>query len=84
MLETSSLVVRHPNVYVDVSAYCDRYHYFPWDIYTLDKVEHKVLFASDYPLVSFANTINALEKVEISPEFKKGILGENAQKLLGI
>ena len=83
-MEAASLVARHPNVYIDISAYPDLYHYFPWDVYSKFNVEHKVLFASDSPLVSFAETLDALEKVDIGDEYKKGIRGENARRLLGL
>jgi predicted TIM-barrel fold metal-dependent hydrolase len=83
-LEAASLVARHPNVYIDISAYPDLYHYVPWDVYTKFNVEHKVLFASDNPLLSFTETLDALEGVDISDEFKENIRGKNAQQLLGL
>jgi predicted TIM-barrel fold metal-dependent hydrolase len=84
LLETASLVARHANIYVDVSVYIDRYHYFPWDIYSLDNVENKVLFATDYPLHSFKETLDAIDAVDIPESFKRKILGENAWQLLGL
>ncbi len=81
-LEAWSLVVRHSNVYVDISAYTDLYRYFPWDAYTKYNAEHKVLFATDNPLRGFKETLDALEGCDISPEFKEKIRGINAQRLL--
>jgi predicted TIM-barrel fold metal-dependent hydrolase len=83
-MEAWSLVVRHPNVYVDVSAYPDLYHYFPWDAYTKYNAEHKVLFATDNPLYGFTATLEALDRVDISEGFKTKIKGENAARLLGL
>ena len=40
--ETWSLVVRHPNVYIDVSAYISLYNHFPWDAYSKFNAEDKV------------------------------------------
>ena len=82
--DTYSVVLRHPNVYVDISAHYDLYGYFPWDAFTNYSIEHKVLFASDYPLVQWAGIMPAVEALPISNGFKKKILGENALKLLGI
>jgi len=82
--EVWSLVIRHPNVYVDISAYPNLYNHVPWDAYAKYDAEDKVLFATDFPLLSFSETLAALEAVDISTEFKKKILGENAKRLLGI
>ena len=44
----------------------------------------KILFGSDYPLLSPKRIIDQLESVELSPEDKAKILGGNAQKLLSV
>lgn len=82
--EAWSLVVRHPNVYVDISAFPGLYNHMPWDAYSKFESEHKVLFASDNPLFGFQETLDALDAVDISPAFKKKIQGENAARLLGL
>jgi predicted TIM-barrel fold metal-dependent hydrolase len=85
--EAWSLAVRHPNVYVDISAYPKLYNHFPWDAYTKYAhfgAEDKVLFATDYPAHTWEETLQALNGVDISLEFKENILSKNAQRLLGI
>lgn len=82
--EAWSLVVRHPNVYVDISAYANLYNHFPWDAYSKFDVEDKVLFATDHPLFGFQDVLDALNLVDISEEFKNKIRGENAVRLLGL
>ncbi len=42
----------------------------------------RILFGSDYPLLSSKRIIDQIESVNLSPEDKKNILGRNAQKLL--
>jgi predicted TIM-barrel fold metal-dependent hydrolase len=79
-----SVVLRHPNVYVDVSAHPELYSYFPWDAYTSCKIESKVLFGSDHPLTHWNQIIPALRKVSISNHFKNAIFCENAKKLFNI
>lgn len=82
--EAWSLVVRHPNVYLDISAYANLYNHLPWDAYSKYGVEEKVLFATDYPLFGFKETLKALKEVQLSSDFEKKILYENAVKLLGL
>ena len=80
--EAWSLVARRPNVYLDISAYPNLYNHLPWDAYSKSDVEDKVLFATDYPLFGFKETLEALDRVDISPGFRTRILGENAMALL--
>jgi len=79
-----SVVLRHPNVYIDVSAHYELYKYFPWDAYVSYNITHKVMFASDHPLIHWNSIIPAVKNLPISDGFKKAILGINAQKFLGV
>lgn len=82
--EAWSVTLRHPNVYVDISAHPDLYPFFPWDAFTKYNIENKVLFASDHPLCHWNRILPAIEALPISKGFKNRILGKNAAKLLGI
>jgi predicted TIM-barrel fold metal-dependent hydrolase len=82
--DTYSVVLRHPNVYVDISAHYDLYNHFPWDAFTKANIENKILFASDYPLAQWSMIIPAVNAIPVSEGVKKKILGENAAKLLKI
>ena len=80
--ESWSLAVRHPNVYVDVSAFIDLYDQFPWTAYSTSGIEHKLLFATDNPLLGFSDCVSAVRALPIGEDFKAGIFGANAAKLL--
>ena len=82
-MEAWSLVSRHLNVYIDISAYPNLYNLFPWEAYSRSDCEHKLLFATDTPLVSFQETLEAFRAVDISREFQEKILYKNAITLLG-
>jgi len=82
--DTYSVVLRHPNVYTDISAHPELYSYFPWDAYTKYNIEHKVLFASDHPLIHWNKIIPAAKELSIPEGFKKRIMGLNATKILKI
>jgi len=83
-MEAWSVVMRHPNVYMDISAYPLLYDQFPWQAYSRYDCEHKLLFATDAPLLSFQETLEALEKVDLSEDFREKILYKNAVALLGL
>ncbi len=82
--DTYSVVLRNPNVYVDISAHPELYNHFPWDAYTKYSLEDKVLFGSDYPLCQWNTILPAINVLPISEGFKKKILGVSAAKLLSI
>ena len=82
--DTYSVVLRHSNVYVDISAHYDLYNHFPWDAFTKANIENKILFASDYPLIQWSMILPAVNAIPVSEGVKKKILGENAAKLLKI
>ncbi len=82
--DTYSVVLRHPNVYADISAHPDLYEYYPWEAYVKYNIEHKLLFASDHPLVHWNKIVPATLNLPISEGFKEAILYKNAKKLLKI
>jgi predicted TIM-barrel fold metal-dependent hydrolase len=77
-----SVSVRHPNVYLDISANPELYNYFPWDAFTKYQAENKVLFASDHPLCHWSQIIPKIEELPISEKFKQKIFVKNAEKVL--
>ncbi len=77
-----SVVVRHPKVYIDISAYPELYQWFPFEAFSKSNAEDKVLFASDHPIKHWNKIIPAVKEIPISDGFRRKILGENAKKLL--
>jgi predicted TIM-barrel fold metal-dependent hydrolase len=86
-MDVHSLLVRHPNVYSDLSAWPLDARYtnlVPWTLFE-QTVKDKLLLGSDYPAAQTPQS--ALESVKglpISDDFKSKIIGENAAKLLGL
>lgn len=72
------------NVYFDTAA--TPYLYKPQIFKQVSDIvgADKILFGSDYPLLSPRRIIDQLESVELSPEDTAKILGGNAEKLLSI
>jgi predicted TIM-barrel fold metal-dependent hydrolase len=79
-----SVVQRHPNVYIDISAHPHFFPYFPFDLFTAYSIEDKVLFASDHPLSPWSEHISAVKALPISKTFEEKLMGKNASKILRI
>jgi len=72
------------NVFFDTAAspFLYKYEIFP-SVSEIIGAE-KILFGSDYPLITQKRIINGLDKLGISQESRDKILGENARLILGL
>jgi hypothetical protein len=82
--EALAIAVHKPNVYIDLSGWSPKY--FPQNLvqYTNTLLRHKMLFGSDYPLISPDRWLSDFEKIPIRDEVRPLVLKENAAKLLGL
>jgi predicted TIM-barrel fold metal-dependent hydrolase len=91
--ETAEVVYKNPNVYTDTSGLLgpERLPYFDrmversvrrlqQAIDFLGSVD-RVLYGSDWPLLSIANAVRLIRDLPIEPEAKDAILGGNARRL---
>ena len=82
--EAISICLHKPNVYMDLSGWSPKYFAPQLVQYANTLLKHKVLFGSDYPLLTPDRWMADLEKIAIKEEVRPLILKENACKLLGI
>jgi predicted TIM-barrel fold metal-dependent hydrolase len=78
-------VARHkPNVHIDLSGWSPKY--FPPSLvqHANSILQDKVLFGSDYPLITPDRWLSDFEKLDIKPEVRPKILKDNAARLLGL
>ena len=82
--EALSVCLHKPQVYIDLSGWSPKY--FPPQLiqYANTLLKHKVLFGSDYPVISPDRWLADFEQIAIKPEVRPLILKENAIKLLGL
>ena len=80
--EALSVATHKPQVYIDLSGWSPRY--FPPILvqYANTLLKDKILFGSDYPVMSPERWMADFEKLAIKPEVRPLILKENAAKLL--
>jgi uncharacterized protein len=82
--EALAVATHKPNVYIDLSGWSPKY--FP-DIlvrYTNTLLRHKMLFGSDYPLITPDRWLSDFEALAIRDEVRPLVLKENAAALLGL
>jgi predicted TIM-barrel fold metal-dependent hydrolase len=82
--EALSVCLHKPQVYIDLSGWSPKY--FPSQLiqYANTLLKHKVLFGSDFPLITPDRWLADFEQIDIRPEVRPLILKENAVKLLGL
>ena len=82
--EAISVCLHKPTVYIDLSGWSPKY--FPANLiqYANTLLKTKVLFGSDYPLITPDRWLADFEKIGIRDEVRPLILKENAVRLLGL
>lgn len=72
------------NVYIDLSGW--RPKYFPAELVRAANglLSSKVLFGTDYPLITPERWLQDFESLDIDPEKLPGILKHNAARVLGL
>jgi uncharacterized protein len=80
--EALSVATHKPQVYIDLSGWSPKY--FPPILvqYANTLLKDKILFGSDYPVITPERWLAEFEKLDIKPEVRPLILKENAAKLL--
>jgi uncharacterized protein len=80
--EALAVATHKPTVYIDLSGWSPKY--FPQNLvqYSNTLLKERVLFGSDYPVITPDRWIADFEKLPIKPEVRPLIMKENAAKLL--
>jgi len=82
--EAISICLHKPQVYIDLSGWSPKYFSPTLIQYANTLLKHKVLFGSDYPLLTPDRWLADFEKIGIREEVRPLILKENARRLLGL
>ena len=82
--EAISIATHKANVYIDLSGWSPRY--FPPQLVRAANsfLADKVLFGTDYPLLTPERWLRDFAQLEIKPEVRPKILKDNAARLLGL
>jgi len=82
--EAISICLHKPQVYIDLSGWSPKYFSPTLVQYANSLLKHKVLFGSDYPLLTPDRWLADFEKVAFKDDVRPLILKENACKLFGL
>jgi predicted TIM-barrel fold metal-dependent hydrolase len=82
--EAISIALHKPQVYIDLSGWSPKYFSPTLVQYAGTRLKTKVLFGSDYPLLTPDRWLADFEKLAIRDEARPLILKENAVRLLGL
>ncbi|GAA1265074.1 4-hydroxyphenyl-beta-ketoacyl-CoA hydrolase [Sphaerisporangium rubeum] len=82
--EALAVATHKPYVYIDLSGWSPKY--FPPQLvrYANTLLKDKVLFGSDYPLITPDRWLADFDTLDIKPEVRPRILKDNAVRLLGL
>lgn len=82
--EAISMATHKANVFIDLSGW--RPKYFPKELVHAAgrMLRHKVLFGSDYPLITPERWLADFEELGLDPAILPGILKDNAARVLGL
>jgi predicted TIM-barrel fold metal-dependent hydrolase len=82
--EALAVATHKPLVHIDLSGWSPKY--FPPQLvrYANSLLKDKVLFGSDYPVISPDRWLADFDKLDIKPEVRPRILKDNAARLLGL
>ena len=82
--EAISVATHKANVYIDLSGWSPKY--FPPQLvqYANTVLKHKVLFGSDYPLITPDRWLADFAELPIHDEVRPLILKDNAIRVLGL
>jgi len=82
--EAISICLHKPEVYIDLSGWSPKYFSPNLVQYSNSLLKTKVLFGSDYPLITPDRWMADFAKVAFKDEVRPLILKENAAKLFGL
>ena len=82
--EAIAVATKHPNVYIDTSAYTTRRYPPQLVAYMQTNGAHKVLFGTNYPMITPAKALEHLDALALTEETRTLFLGDNAKRVFAV
>ncbi len=82
--EMIAVATKHPNVYIDTSAYTVARYPHALVEYLRGHGRDKVLFGTNWPMVPPVKALEALPALALDPDVERRFLADNAQRVFGL
>ena len=82
--EMIAVADKHPNVYIDTSAYTARRYPTELVSYLRDRGRRRVLFGSNHPMISPARALDGLAELDLDDETTALVLAGNARRVFNL
>jgi len=82
--EMIAVATKYANVYIDTSAYTARRYPPELVAYMGGHGRHKVLFGTNYPMLTARKCLEHLDSLDLDPEARELFLGGNARRVFAI
>jgi hypothetical protein len=79
--EMIAVATKHPNVFIDTSAYTAKRYPAALVDYLQGHGRHKVLFGSNWPMIPPARALEGLAELQLGAETAASFLGANARRV---
>lgn len=82
--EMIAVADKHPNVYIDTSAYAANRYPPELVTYLRGRGSSKVMFGTNYPMITPGQALRHLDELELDDDTRAAFLGGNARRVFGI
>lgn len=82
--EMMTLAWKHPNVYIETSARTPKHWPASFKEFVLGWGQDKVLWATDYPLLTFGRTLDELDELKLPDEIFRKVVRDNTLRAFGL
>ena len=82
--EAVAVATKHPNVYIDTSAYTVRRYPPELLAFLRGHGRHKVLFGTNYPMITPARALDGLDALELDDDTREAFLAGNARRVFDL
>ncbi len=82
--EAIAVATKHERVYIDTSAYTARRYPPELVAYMRSHGRHKVLFGTNYPMITWAKCLEHLDALDLDDETRAAFLGGNTARVFGL
>jgi predicted TIM-barrel fold metal-dependent hydrolase len=83
-VEMIAVATKHPNVFIDTSAYTSKRYPAELVQYMKRNGKTKVLFGTNYPMVTASQCLQDLDSLGLDEEVRRLFLSGNAEKVFGL